>query len=61
MQTYILNDLEENMQNVMVIGIAGGSGSGKTTLSQKIKAGRAFRERDSLAKAFGKVAVKSIV
>jgi len=30
-------------------------------LSQKIKAGRAFRERDSLAKAFGKVAVKSIV
>ena len=25
------------MQNVMVIGIAGGSGSGKTTLSQKIK------------------------
>ena len=25
------------MQDVMVIGIAGGSGSGKTTLSKKIK------------------------
>jgi uridine kinase len=29
--------MEENMQDVMVIGIAGGSGSGKTTLSKKIK------------------------
>ena len=25
------------MQDVMIIGIAGGSGSGKTTLAQKIK------------------------
>jgi uridine kinase len=29
--------MEEKMQNVMVIGIAGGSGSGKTTLAQNIR------------------------
>jgi uridine kinase len=29
--------MEEDMQDVMVIGIAGGSGSGKTTLAQNIK------------------------
>lgn len=29
--------MEDTMNNVMVIGIAGGTGSGKTTLTQKIK------------------------
>ena len=29
--------MEENMKDVMIIGIAGGSGSGKTTLAQRIK------------------------
>jgi uridine kinase len=29
--------MEESMQDVMVIGIAGGSGSGKTTLAQNIR------------------------
>jgi uridine kinase len=29
--------MEENMQDIMIIGIAGGSGSGKTTLAQNIR------------------------
>lgn len=29
--------MEEDMQDVMIIGIAGGSGSGKTTLAEKIR------------------------
>lgn len=29
--------MEDTMDNIMVIGIAGGTGSGKTTLTQKIK------------------------
>lgn len=29
--------MEEKMQDIMIIGIAGGSGSGKTTLAQNIR------------------------